>query len=311
MNLSSATAETPIVDPRHALPLDPHRISFRAGSATPAAVNAEAGTISRVSLITADREAGGHGVWIDARTLETFSALLEKRRFKAYATHGWGDGTLNEVGYWENVAIDGKNLRADFSALTAWKTHHRDEFDTLFELAAKMPAEFGASLSFRFQLAWVAADARETPTVRKYRYSSDRGYEAYFDPVAPTGALRASPSVRAIEVYSADFVDVPAANTGLFSAAPEPRILPGDVRVKTRAAFESMTPRERMAFMKSGGTLTDSTPQPSRPRTGAVVVLARPGKPPDATRNVKSRAEFEKLQPKQKSAFFKSGGVLA
>lgn len=202
------------------------RLSLRAGSALAKnAVDAVAGTIKGVSLLTADREASGHGVWIDRRTLDTFKAQLDGRPLKAYATHGsWSlDGTLDEVGLWQNPQIDetgsAPQLREDFGALDAWKKHSAAEFDTLFELAAKAPTEFGASLSFRFSLVWVNQDGSEVPTVRKFRYSSDRGYEQFFEPSAPVTALRAMPSVRALEVYSADFVDTPAANDGLFRAA--------------------------------------------------------------------------------------------
>lgn len=201
-------------------PPDPHRLQLRAiaDKATLGAVDAKTGRIAGVSLLTADREAAGHGVWIDQRTLETFKAELDGRRLKAYATHGsWGgDGTLDEVGYWENVRIDGLQLREDFQSLDAWRKHQEAEFDTLFELATKLPEEFGASLSFRLTLAWVRADGSELPTVRKWRYIPGEGYETFFDPGMPADAIREMPSVRAVEVYSADFVCVPAANDGLF-----------------------------------------------------------------------------------------------
>ena len=233
---------------------DLHRLRFRADAAPSdkaeaPAVDPAAGTIRGVSLLTADREASGHGVWIDAKTLQTFLTCLSDRRLKAYATHGtWGkDGTLDEVGYWETANIAGDKLRADFVALTSWKKHAVDEFDTLFELAEKLPAEFGASLAFRFNLVWVRADGSETPTVRKYRAKGDWDYEIYFDPAAPSDALRADmPSVRAMEVYSADFVDVPAANDGLFQAAPfdttpkaSPALAPMNILLPGKVAFLS------------------------------------------------------------------------
>lgn len=205
-------------------PPDPHCLQFRAlaDKATLAAVDAKAGRISGVSLLTADREASGHGVWIDQRTLETFEAELKDRRLKAYATHGaWGgDGTLDEVGFWEAVRIEGNQLREDFQALEAWRKHEAAEFDTLFELAEKLPAEFGASLSFRMTLAWVRKDGTELATKRKWREVGMWNYEAYFDPAMPPDAVRDMPSVRCVEVYSADFVSVPAANNGLFRAGP-------------------------------------------------------------------------------------------
>jgi hypothetical protein len=205
-------------------PPDLHRLQLRelADNATLGAVDVKAGRIAGVSLLTADREASGHGVWIDQRTLETFEAEMKGRRIKAYATHGsWGgDGTLDEVGYWESVRIEGNQLREDFQALAAWRKHEEAEFDTLFELAEKLPQEFGASLSFRMTLCWVTKDGREIDTKRKWRECGDWNYEQYFDPAMPADALRDMPSVRCVEVYSADFVCVPAANDGLFRAGP-------------------------------------------------------------------------------------------
>lgn len=203
-------------------------MQFRGGATEQlsGAVDTKAGRITGVSLMTADREAAGHGMWVDARTNETFREVMADRKIKAYATHGmWGkDGTLDEVGYWSGIRIDGQHLRADFQSLAAWRKHNEGEFDTLFEIAATMPEEFGASLAFRFNLAWVRKDGSEVPTEKRFRYLGDWEWEEYFVPPAPVDALREMPSVRCVEVYSADFVDQPAANDGLFRAAA-PRAL--------------------------------------------------------------------------------------
>lgn len=223
VSLARFSTAAPAV-PTAATPPSPDCLSFRAAPAglPEGAIDRAAGTIRGVSLITADREAGGHGLWVDARTVETFRDLLAGRRVKAYATHGtWGkDGTLDEVGYWSNPVIDSGHLRGSFAAFKAWRKHSEDEFDTLFELAETMPSEFGASLNFRFRAVWLMGDGREIETRRKFRITSDRDYEQYWDPPMPAGALRDMPSVRATEVFSADFVDRPAANDGLFRDEP-------------------------------------------------------------------------------------------
>lgn len=193
---------------------------FRAGeSAASLAVNREGGVITGVSLITAEREATGWFRWIDAKTVTMFAELLAGRSLKAYATHGsWGgDGTLDEVGLWKAARVDGKNLRADFNALQAWRKHSEDEFDTLFELAEKAPGEFGASLSFRHKLAWVRKNGEDVETrLAAWNWDSDA---PIFEPAAPADAVRFDmPSVRPYKVMSADFVDEPAGNTGLFRA---------------------------------------------------------------------------------------------
>lgn len=198
----------------------PGEASFRAVADTGVLkVNRESGVINGVSLLTADREATGWCMWIDAKTLSMFAALLEGRKLKAYATHGaWGgDGTLDEVGLWENARLDGAQLRSDFSALTAWRKHHEDEFDTLFELADKAPEEFGASLKFRYTLAWVRKNGEDVP-VSCCGWDEDDDCPR-FEPAAPADAVRDDfPSVRPVKVMSADFVDEPAGNTGLFRA---------------------------------------------------------------------------------------------
>lgn len=204
-------------------PADPYRVSFRVSGHAPArfAVDPACGVLSGVSLMTADREAAGHGVWIDAQSLASVQKLIEGRRLKAYVTHAWGDSTLDEPGYWANSAIDGLHLRADFTALDAWRKHQPAAFDTLFELAAKLPDEFGVSLTFRMDLVWVRRDGTEVPTRIRYRNTGDWEYERYYDPAAPADAVRGDmPSCRATAVYSADFVDTPAANDALFRAAP-------------------------------------------------------------------------------------------
>lgn len=248
---------TRTIENQRADSLDPHRLRFRSPAASAPAAGARnavdrvAGTIRGVSLLTADREAKGYGIWVDRATLETFRAQLSGRKFKAYATHGSVglDGTLDEVGLWSNATIDTAGavpqLRADFTALDAWRKYSEAEFDTLFELAEKVPAEFGASLAFRFTLAWVMPGGSEVPTTRNWSAFGDG--DVYFDPPMPIGALRSMPSVRACEVFSADFVDDPAANDGLFSAAQRgaaPAGLHGLARAGAafNAQFAAMSP---------------------------------------------------------------------
>lgn len=222
-NAARYRGETPPTGLDLRLRLSPHA-AFAVGAADAPApqVDRTAGRIAGVSLITADREAAGWEMWIDAKTVTGFQALLSNRRLKAYATHGsFGkDGTLDEVGFWELPRIDGLQLRADFVALSAWRRHSEAEFDTLFELAEKMPSEFGASVAFTYALAWVRRDGSEVPTLRKWREAGRWEYELYYDPPAPVDAVRDMPSVRPLTCRSADFVDQPAANDGLFRASP-------------------------------------------------------------------------------------------
>jgi hypothetical protein len=209
--------------PLHArLMARPGQARFRAVDSTDqVAVDLPRGLINGVSLLTANREALGWSMWVDAQTVALFATLLKGRKLKGYATHGaWdSDGTLDEVGLWLNARVEGDNLRADFSALDAWREFSKAEFATLFELATKAPDEFGASLRFAYTLAWVRQNGEDVPTAMCGWNCEDDC--PMFDPSAPADAVRSDfPSVRPVKVMSADFVDEPAANEGLFHAGP-------------------------------------------------------------------------------------------
>jgi hypothetical protein len=260
-------------------------------------VNAETGIMRGVVLISADREAAGHGVWIDVKTLETFRAGIGFRKIKAYATHGTcgKDGTLDEIGYWQAPRIDGLNLRADFHALEAWRKHHGAEFDKLFELAAIMPEEFCASLAFRCKLVWVRKDGTEIETERKLI----AGGMWEFTPAMPTDALRKMPSVRCTEVFSADFVDQPAATDGLFRAGDAPRHTFGVAErgVMTRADFDALSIGGKMAFATSGGRILVNVQQDAPVPIRSIKVI--------------TRTQFDAMNAAEKMAFSVEGGRIA
>jgi hypothetical protein len=148
------------------------------------AIDAEAGTILGVAVITAG-PARGHSDWESGKPLYADATTLREvmQCAQTYAgglkvkfNHGSGVGDI--VGRLENFRIDGDVLRADFRALSA--SPHRAY---LFEIASTIPESFGLSVSFSGK-----------PTA-----SGERAF------------------ARCSEIYSADFVDEPAANpTGLF-----------------------------------------------------------------------------------------------
>ena len=144
-------------------------------------------TMRDVSLLAAG-EAQGHGLVIDEDSLQTaLSYLGTKKRLRAYLHHAMFEDRLGEeIGYFENPYIDGDRLMAEkFTFLKSFRNNKKDKYEALLELAKEMPEEFGLSLSFSFLTEIKEGDEM--------------------------------PRVRFQEIYSADFVDQPAANPkGLF-----------------------------------------------------------------------------------------------
>lgn len=158
------------------------------------AVDAQAGTIKGVSIATAGVTAEGHHMtivdendtvlevreWVtDADTLSTMLDAILAIGEPLKAKLEHGSGLSEIVGTFDNFRIDGAHLRADFEAIqTAAGAEH------LLNLAAKVSKQFGVSVTAK--LNRVKAGAVDL--------------------------------MRAVKVMSADFVDSPAINAGLFSS---------------------------------------------------------------------------------------------
>ena len=138
-------------------------------------------TIAGVSLIQ-EGPALGHGVFVDRRALNKFRALaMEKGRVKAKLNHF--SSVQDTIGYYENFRVAKGKLLAD---LTLFEAHSGK--DMLLEMINEIPSAFGVSLMF-------AADEPELDKASGNYMTRPRG------------------------LYSADFVDTPAANAdGVFSA---------------------------------------------------------------------------------------------
>jgi hypothetical protein len=144
-------------------------------------IDAASAIIRGVSVITAG-EARGHGLLVDAKTLEQVKEAAETYPggLKVKTDHYSGFNEI--VGTLKNFVIDDDQLRADLFLL---KNH--DATPRILEMAELMPGSFGLSISFSGQ------------------HEEQEGFEEAF--------------ARCSEIYSADLVDAPAANpTGLFSA---------------------------------------------------------------------------------------------
>ena len=154
--------------------------SFRQFAATAQArVNPADGVIYGVSLIT-EGPALGHGVYIDATTLEQVktAAGMYSGGLKVKMDHGGGAGDI--VGFIDNLRIAGAKLLGDFHLLQS--SEHRQY---ILEIAEKIPDTFGLSIAFSGP-SEIGVDKR---------------------------AMQ-----RCTEIYSVDLVSEPAANPdGLFS----------------------------------------------------------------------------------------------
>ena len=168
-------------------------------------VNEKTGTMSDVSLIQIG-EAKGHGVWIDAQSLESGLEAVGGS-LPAYVTHEGAvdsDRLLKEVGLFSGFYIEDGKLKAEaFKALDSFRVDEPERFRRLFDLAREMPDAFGLSLVFEARLVWVM----------------EGGEEISVEDSDGEGAIRSIPAVRFISIRSADFVDAPAANKeGLFNS---------------------------------------------------------------------------------------------
>lgn len=165
------------------------------------AVNPDAGEIKNISVMTRG-EAKGHGMKIDEKTLSQLIDLLLGQSVPAYLTHdgaSWGDRVTNEIGIFSGFFREGEKIKGNFKALNSFKKHNEKEFDTLFEIAEKMPDNFGTSIVFNIGLEWELDDGTTV--------------ESFVEPENAVGM----PAVRPKKVTSIDFVDRPAANNGLFN----------------------------------------------------------------------------------------------
>lgn len=143
-------------------------------------IDAASGVIRGVSLIT-EGPALGHGVMVDATTLQQVKAAAEQYEggLKVKLDHSGGAGDI--IGYVDALRIEGQKLLGDLHLLE--NSPHRGY---VLEIAEKIPDTFGLSIAFSGPVE-MSADKK---TVLQ----------------------------RCTEIYSVDLVSEPAANAeGLFS----------------------------------------------------------------------------------------------
>ncbi len=134
--------------------------------------------IEGVSIISVG-EAKGHGLFVDATTLQEVKQCAESYAGGVKVNLDHGAGIKDIVGFCDNFRIIGDKLVADLNLL-----QNAEKRDYVLEIAEKLPDTFGISIAFS-------------------------------GPVREIGGKRFA---SCTELYSADLVQTPAANpTGLFS----------------------------------------------------------------------------------------------
>ena len=134
--------------------------------------------IEGVSVISVG-EAKGHGLFVDATTLQEVKACAESYAGGVKVNLDHGAGIKDIVGFCDNFRIIGDKLVADLNLL-----QNAEKRAYVLEIAEKLPDTFGISIAF-------SGPVRE---INGKRFAS------------------------CTELYSADLVQTPAANpTGLFS----------------------------------------------------------------------------------------------
>jgi hypothetical protein len=180
---------------------DSFKVCFRKKRSKFAQVDAAAGMIENVSLIQLG-VAVGHEMQIDQRSLETALVALGDN-LPAFITHEGAldsDRILEQIGAFSDFYLDGGKLRGTFRAFDSFRVDESNRYNRLFDIASEMPDAFGVSMVFEADLVWPDPDGREWGLEEK-----------------PVGVRQQFPSVRFLNVSSADFVESPAANEGLFS----------------------------------------------------------------------------------------------
>ena len=182
-------------------------------------IDAEAGVIRGVSLIS-EGPALGHGVMVDARTLQQVKAAAEQYEggLKVKLDHNSGAGDI--IGYVDGLRIEGKKLLGDLNLLK--NSPHRGY---VLEIAEKIPDTFGLSIAFS-------------------------------GPVEMSGDKKTMLQ-RCSEIYSVDLVSEPAANAeGLFerrmkSFQTESGTTPEEAKTKNKIPMNDDVKKEIAGMIES------------------------------------------------------------
>jgi hypothetical protein len=199
---------------------DPSRQSthhLRLAIARTFAVDATTGNLTDLQLMAAGREAKGHGIYIDERTLETALEAIDARggRLKAYVTHNhagpcsWDSPDMDEAsselnipGFFSAIKIAKAQLIAgQFEFYEAFKKNFAPQYEQLLEMAKKTPDLLGISCEIWGYVVYVGKDGTE--------YSGE--------PADVELLYNGLPALRVTDMWAAAFVSDGAATDGLFA----------------------------------------------------------------------------------------------
>jgi len=189
---------------------------YFSASALKAGVDSAAGRINGVILMEGDREALGHGLWIDTATLESaLASLPASGRILAYLHHpsmidniaGNGmDRFEDSVGYLEKCRIEDNCLKADLIFWDAYKADPESDYAKIMEMAATDASLINFSIEAYGYTVFVLPDGQEI--------------SADIDDAAADSIdfVRDIPSFRVTNLTGAALVSEGAATSSLFAA---------------------------------------------------------------------------------------------
>jgi hypothetical protein len=214
-------------------------------------VNPESGQLSNVLLMASSREAKGHGLWLDARSLQTALDAVTARggQLKAYYTHdhrgaasGWmaniieeSASELNIPGYFDAIRIENEQLVAGtFTFYDSFRNANPAIVEQLLEMAQKTPNLLAQSVEVWGYAVYVDADGNE------YQQRPE-DTELQYDGM---------PALRVTDIFASAFVADGAATDGLFAKLSNKvtgRPLKGELVTLLRdalAAYQATLPPE-------------------------------------------------------------------
>lgn len=177
-------------------------------------VDRELGVISGVSVISVG-EAKGHGMFVDATTLEQVKLAAEQHEDGVKVKTDHWSGFNGIVGLIKNFSIDGDKLRGDLHLL-----ENHEAREKVLEMAEKMPSQFGISISFSgdAEVAEVEADG----VTREMKFARCEALEAcdlVDSPAANASGLFSGPESR--DQFSKTLTDLSAQNVTLMAKVEE------------------------------------------------------------------------------------------
>lgn len=201
--------------PTKSIPSASHRFHFAVGRTF--GVDPVAGKLTNLQLMAGDREAKGHGVWIDEATLESAYEACHARggRLKAYVTHNHGGAVsyeqpeadeaaseLNICGFFSDLTVEkGQLVAGTYEFFDAFKRNYAPQFEQIMEMAQKTPDLIGLSIECWGYVVYVGKDGTE--------------YTAEPDDVELL--YNGMPALRVTDLWAAAFVADGAATDGLFA----------------------------------------------------------------------------------------------